>query len=55
VLADSVQLAHKRAVNLEEAARTTYAALLLTAGEPTRIPQVPAPFLEAVGRGEAKI
>ncbi|MGH3835863.1 MAG: class II aldolase/adducin family protein [Pseudonocardiaceae bacterium] len=53
VLADSVELAHKRAVNLEEAARTTYAALLLTAGDPSRFPQVPARFLEAVGRGEA--
>lgn len=29
VLADSVELAHKRVVNLEEAARATYAALLL--------------------------
>jgi hypothetical protein len=49
------QLAHKRAVNLEEAARTTYAALLLTAGKPDRIPQVPARFLAAVARGEAQI
>lgn len=55
VLADSVELAHKRAVNLEEAARSTYAALLLTAGRPHRVPQVPACFLEAVGRGEAKV
>ena len=54
VLADSVELAHKRAVNLEEAARTTYAALLLTAGQPARVPQVPARFLEAVDRGEAR-
>jgi ribulose-5-phosphate 4-epimerase/fuculose-1-phosphate aldolase len=55
VLADSVELAHKRAVNLEEAARTTYAALLLTGGDPSRVPQVPARFLEAVGRGEASV
>jgi ribulose-5-phosphate 4-epimerase/fuculose-1-phosphate aldolase len=55
VLADSVELAHKRVVNLEEAARTTYAALLLTAGQPTRVPQVPARFLEAVDRGKAQI
>ncbi|MGH3754440.1 MAG: class II aldolase/adducin family protein [Pseudonocardiaceae bacterium] len=55
VLADSVELAHKRAVNLEEAARATYAALLLTGGDPTRVPQVPARFLEAVGRGEATV
>jgi ribulose-5-phosphate 4-epimerase/fuculose-1-phosphate aldolase len=55
VLADSVELAHKRAVNLEEAARSTYAALLLAAGQPRRVPQVPARFLEAVGRGEAQV
>lgn len=55
VLADSVELAHKRAVNLEEAARSTYAALLLTAGESRWVPQVPAGFLEAVGRGEAQV
>ena len=55
VLADSVELAHKRAVNLEEAARSSYAALLLTAGQSHRVPQVPARFLEAVGRGEAKV
>jgi ribulose-5-phosphate 4-epimerase/fuculose-1-phosphate aldolase len=54
VLADSVELAHKRAVNLEEAARTTYAALLLTTGQTTGVPQVPARFLEAVDRGEAQ-
>jgi ribulose-5-phosphate 4-epimerase/fuculose-1-phosphate aldolase len=55
VLADSVEVAHKRAINLEEAARTTYAALLLTAGQPGRIPQVPAGFLDAVGRGEVTV
>ncbi|MGH3870969.1 MAG: class II aldolase/adducin family protein [Pseudonocardiaceae bacterium] len=52
VLADSVELAHKRAVNLEEAARATYAALLLTGADPSRVPQVPARFLAAVARGE---
>jgi L-fuculose-phosphate aldolase len=55
VLADSVELAHKRAVNLEEAARSTYAALLLTEGRSRRVPQVPERFLEAVGRGEAQV
>ncbi|HKR50407.1 MAG TPA: class II aldolase/adducin family protein [Pseudonocardiaceae bacterium] len=55
VLADSVELAHKRAVNLEEAARTTYAALLLTGGDPGRVPQVPARFLEAIRRGDSSI
>ncbi len=55
VLADSVELAHKRAVNLEEAARTTYAAVLLTQAQPVRVPLVPARFLEAVGRNEAQI
>ena len=55
VLADSVELAHKRAVNLEEAARTTYAALVLAHGQPTRIPEVPKRFLEAVGRNETQI
>jgi len=54
VLADSVELAHKRAVNLEEAARSTYAALLLTAGRSHGVPQVPTRFLKAVGRGEAQ-
>lgn len=41
VLADSVELAHKRVLNLEEAARATYAALLL--GGP--VPECPAEFL----------
>lgn len=49
VLGDSVELAHKRVLNLEEAARTTYAALLLTGGDPARVPRVPASFLDAVG------
>ncbi|HXT45181.1 MAG TPA: class II aldolase/adducin family protein [Pseudonocardiaceae bacterium] len=55
VLADSVELAHKRAVNLEEAARMTYAALVLAQGQPARIPGVPQRFLEAVGRNETQI
>lgn len=55
VLADSVELAHKRVVNLEEAARMTYAALLLVQGQVQCIPQVPAGFLAAVGRNEAHI
>ncbi|MDQ4011684.1 MAG: class II aldolase/adducin family protein [Actinomycetota bacterium] len=55
VLADSIELAHKRAVNLEEAARATYAVLLLTAGNPSRVPQVPARFLKAVAQGEASV
>jgi ribulose-5-phosphate 4-epimerase/fuculose-1-phosphate aldolase len=55
VLADSVELAHKRAFNLEEAARATYAALLLTGGDPVRVPQVPAQFLKTVIAGEAGV
>jgi ribulose-5-phosphate 4-epimerase/fuculose-1-phosphate aldolase len=55
VLADLVELAHKRAVNLEEAARTTYAALLLTQGQLTRVSPVPARFLEALARDEAQV
>lgn len=55
VLADSVELAHKRAVNLEEAARATYAALLLERGHSGRMPQVPARFLQAASRDEAQI
>lgn len=46
VLADSVELAHKRAANLEEAARATYAALLL--GGP--VPVCPPEFLERLRR-----
>jgi hypothetical protein len=50
-----MELAHKRAVTLEKAARMTFGALLLTAEEPRRVPQVPIRFLEAVGRSEAQI
>jgi ribulose-5-phosphate 4-epimerase/fuculose-1-phosphate aldolase len=55
VLADSVELAHKRAANLEEAARMTYAAQMLMAGTAGSIPRVPARFMEALERGEAQI
>ncbi|MQA12790.1 MAG: class II aldolase/adducin family protein [Pseudonocardiaceae bacterium] len=53
VLADTVELAHKRAFNLEEAARATYSALLLTGDDGSRIPRVPQRFLDAVRTGEA--
>ncbi|MGH3824174.1 MAG: class II aldolase/adducin family protein [Pseudonocardiaceae bacterium] len=55
VLAGTVELAHKRAVNLEEAARMTYAALLLRQGQPAQLPPVPARFLAALRRDEARI
>jgi len=42
VLADTVELAHKRVLNLEEAARATYSALLL--GGP--VPECPAEFMD---------
>lgn len=47
VLGSSVEEAHKRAANLEEAARATYAALLL--GGP--VPQCPAEFLAGMRAG----
>ncbi|MFC6018950.1 class II aldolase/adducin family protein [Plantactinospora solaniradicis] len=43
VLGDSVELAHKRAANLEEAARLTYRAL--AAGRLDDLPDCPAEFL----------
>lgn len=46
VLAESVELAHKRAVNLEEAARLTYRALV--AGRLDDLPEIPAGFLKQV-------
>jgi ribulose-5-phosphate 4-epimerase/fuculose-1-phosphate aldolase len=49
VLADSVELAHKRAINLEEAARMTYAALLLTTGVPRRQPPILATSWKPIG------
>jgi L-fuculose-phosphate aldolase len=48
VVADTVELAYKRVANLEEAARATYAALLL--GGP--VPVCPAEYLEALRRSE---
>jgi L-fuculose-phosphate aldolase len=44
VMADSVELAHKRARNLEEAARLTYQAL--TAGRLESLREVPEEFLD---------
>ncbi len=55
VLADSVELAHKRAFNLEEAARATYAALLLTGGDGSRVPVAPPEYLAAIRRGEGSV
>lgn len=49
VVADSIELAHKRAANLEEAAAATYRALLL--GGP--VPQCPPAYLEAVRKRES--
>lgn len=54
VLADTVELAHKRAFNLEEAARTTFAALLL-GGRAGDVPVCPPSFLAAVLGGSAAI
>ena len=43
VLGETLDLAHRRAANLEEAARLTYQALLLTGGLPGReVPQSPS-------------
>lgn len=55
VLADCVELAHKRAFNLEEAARATYAALVLTGGDPGRVPRVPTDFLAGSLEGSGPI
>ncbi|MDQ6875086.1 MAG: class II aldolase/adducin family protein [Actinomycetota bacterium] len=49
VVADSIELAHKRAANLEEAAEATYRALLL--GGP--VPQCPPAYLEAIRQRES--
>jgi len=46
---DSIELAHKRAANLEEAAEATYRALLL--GGP--MPQCPPAYLEAIRQRES--
>lgn len=53
VLGDSVELAHKRAFNLEEAARATYAALVLSGGDGARVPVAPPEYLAAIRRTEA--
>lgn len=52
VLADTVELAHKRARNLEEAARLTYQAL--AAGVLADLPECPPEFVERVERGERR-
>lgn len=44
VLAPDIELAHKRVLNLEEAARATYSALLLT-GADGAVPECPPEFL----------
>jgi len=44
VVADTVELAHKRVVNLEEAALLTHAALL-TGTDPSGVPGCPEEFL----------
>jgi ribulose-5-phosphate 4-epimerase/fuculose-1-phosphate aldolase len=49
VLADSVELAHKRALYLEEAARLTYQALVL--GRADALPDCPPEFLQAIEAG----
>lgn len=46
VLADSVELAHKRVLNLEEAAQLTYRALV--AGRLDALPECPAEFLDRI-------
>jgi L-fuculose-phosphate aldolase len=49
VVADSVELAHKRALYLEEAARLTYQALAL--GRAGTLPECPPEFVRAVEAG----
>jgi L-fuculose-phosphate aldolase len=50
VLADSIELAHKRALYLEEAARLTYQALALGRGATLR--ECPAEFTRAIETGQ---
>jgi L-fuculose-phosphate aldolase len=50
VLGDTVEMAHRRAANLEEAARLTYAAVQLTGGRD--IPTCPTDFLADRGPGD---
>lgn len=49
VLADSVELAHKRALYLEEAARLTYQALAL--GRADALNECPSEFIQAIEAG----
>lgn len=51
VLGESVEIAHKRAANLEEAALLTYRALV--AGGLDRLPDCPAEFLARLDRTDA--
>lgn len=53
VLADSVELAHKRAANLEEAARLTYQALVV--GRLDALPGAPPEFLDRLADGGATV
>ncbi|AVT33388.1 hypothetical protein C6361_32515 [Plantactinospora sp. BC1] len=53
VLADSVELAHKRAANLEEAARLTYRALAV--GRLAELPELPAEFLSRIDGGATSV
>jgi L-fuculose-phosphate aldolase len=50
VLGDSVELAHKRASNLEEAALLTYRAL--AAGVLADLPECPMEFVDRIARGQ---
>jgi L-fuculose-phosphate aldolase len=52
VLGGTVEEAHKRAFNLEEAAKATYAALVLAGGDASRVPSCPPEYLETVRRKE---
>jgi L-fuculose-phosphate aldolase len=49
VLGDSVELAHKRALNLEEAAQLTYRALV--AGRLSDLPECPVEYVDRLARG----
>jgi len=53
VLGESVEVAHKRAVNLEEAARLTYHALL--AGRLDALPDPPPEFLDRLAGGATTV
>jgi L-fuculose-phosphate aldolase len=53
VLGDSVELAHKRVRNLDEAARLTYQAL--AAGVLANLSEVPEEFLDGLAGGAARV